>query len=114
MKKFIVIFMTPAAVLAKWAATDPAEREAAQSKMKGEWDAWMATHKNSILEIAGLGATKRITPDGTTDTKNDMMMYALMQAESQDAVAAMFVGHVHLQIPEATIEVMEAKSLLEN
>jgi hypothetical protein len=111
MKKFVVIFMAPAAVLAKWMDTPEAERKAAEEKMRGEWQTWMAAHKDAIVEIAGLGTTKRVSTGGVTDTKNDMMMYAVMQAESQDAVAAMLAGHVHLQIPEASIEIMAANPL---
>jgi len=108
MKKFVVMFLAPASVLEGWAHVGEEQRKAEETKMKNAWDAWIAAHKDAIVEIAGLGATKRINAEGTADIKNDMMLYAVMQAESQDAVAAMLAGHVHLQIPQASIEIMEA------
>jgi hypothetical protein len=111
MKKFIVMFMAPTAVLASWAQKDEAERKAAEAKMMSDWDAWIASHKDSILEIAGLGTNTRVTSQGSAEMKNDIMLYALVQADSKDTVTEMLKGHVHLQIPEAYIEVMGANAL---
>jgi hypothetical protein len=44
-------------------------------------------------------------------TKNDIMLYSVVQAESHDAAAKSFEGHPHLQIPQSSIEVMEIHSL---
>jgi hypothetical protein len=35
------------------------------------------------------------------------MLYAIVDAESHEAAAKTFEGHPHLQIPQASIEVME-------
>ena len=50
---------------------------------------------------------KRVTVQGPSDTKNDIMLYAIVEAESHQAAAKTFEGHPHLQIPQASIEVME-------
>jgi hypothetical protein len=34
-------------------------------------------------------------------------MYAIVQGDSQDAVAQAYLSHPHLQIPQSSIEVME-------
>ena len=36
MKKFLVLYLAPASVLADWAKTDPEKRKAAEDKMRGE------------------------------------------------------------------------------
>ncbi len=39
------------------------------------------------------------------------MLYAIVEADSHDAAAKSFVGHPHLGIPEASIEIMEIHPL---
>jgi predicted RecB family nuclease len=107
MKKFLVLFLTPVSVLDKWMETPEAERKEMEGKMKVEWESWMAAHKDAIVETpSGAGKTQTVSTNGVADTRNDVMMYAVVQAESHDAASGMFVGHPHLQIPQATIEVM--------
>ena len=43
--------------------------------------------------------------------KNDIMLYAIVEAETHEAAAKMFEGYPHLQIPQASIEVMEIHPL---
>ena len=60
---------------------------------------------------AGVGKTKAVTQKGTSDTKNDIMLYSVVQADSHEAAARSFAGHPHLQIPQSSIEVMEIHAL---
>ena len=60
---------------------------------------------------AGVGKTKRITSKGISDTKNNVMLYSIVEAESHEAAAKLFENHPHLQIPQASIEVMVINSL---
>ena len=55
--------------------------------------------------------TKFVKNGGTSDTKNDIMLYSVVQAESHEAAAKSFEGHPHLQIPQSSVEVMEIHSL---
>lgn len=111
MSKYLVLYRTPVSVLETWMQTNPEERKAAEEKMQTEWQAWMSKYSGQIIETAGAGKTKRVDTSGATDTKNDVMMYSLVEAESQDAATQMFVGHPHLGIPEATIDIMAANML---
>ena len=52
-----------------------------------------------------------MTAQGAADVRNDVMLYAVVQAESHDQAAQLFVGHPHLQIPQASIEIMETSPL---
>ncbi len=45
------------------------------------------------------------------DARNDIMMYQIVQANSADEAAKMFVGHPHFGIPQATIDVMPLKAM---
>jgi hypothetical protein len=108
MKKFLVTYLTPPSVIDEWKKTEPEKRKAAEDKMQGEWKKWMTDHKRMFADKgAGVGKTKSVTAKGTSDTKNDIMLYSIVDAESHEEAAKTFEGHPHLQIPQASIEVME-------
>ena len=72
----------------------------------------MSDHTRMFVDKgAGVGKTKCVTAQGTSDTKNDIMLYAIVEAESHEAAAKTFEGHPHLQIPQSSIEVMEINPL---
>lgn len=106
MKKFLIIYRTPVAVLEEWMSKPEAERKTEQEQMEAEWNQWMKDHSSLLKETAGAGSTKKVSKDGITDTKNDIMMFSFAEAESQEEVANAFVNHPHFSIPESTIEIM--------
>jgi hypothetical protein len=111
MKKFIALYLAPASVIEDWMKTDAETRKAAEQKMQAEWRAWMAQHDKMILGSEAGGKTKRVSPSGVADIKNDVMLYSFVEAESHEAAAKAFEKHPHLQIPQATIEVMEVRPM---
>src|SRR5262245_20938748 len=112
MKQFLVTYLAPASVIAEWKKTDPAQRREAETKMQAQWKKWMADNAKMFVNVgAGVGKTKLVNTRGTSDTKNDIMLYSVVQAESHEAAAKSFEGHPHLQIPQSSIEVMEIHSL---
>ena len=55
-----------------------------------------------------LGKTKKVNKEGVSDIRNEMGAFTVVQAESHEAAAQMFVGHPHYTIfPGDRIEVME-------
>lgn len=106
MTKYLVTYQMPHTGLDEWMKLPEEERKAQEQTMKNEWDAWMASHKDVITETAGVGKPKRITKEGITDARNDLMMYSFVEAESADAAAKIFENHPHFGIPGAWIEVM--------
>ncbi|HVY06531.1 MAG TPA: hypothetical protein VHB46_11195 [Burkholderiales bacterium] len=112
MKKFLVMYLAPVSVVDEWKKTDAQKRKAAEEKMQGEWMQWMGEHAGMFSDTGGgVGKTKRVTTAGTSDSRNDIMLYAIVQAESHAAAAKAFEHHPHLQIPQASIEVMEMNPL---
>jgi hypothetical protein len=112
MPKFLVTYLAPASVIDEWKKTDPEKRKAAEGKMQGEWKTWMSDHAKIFADNgAGVGKTKRVTAQGSTDTKNDIMLYAIIEAETHEAAAKFFERHPHLQIPQSSIEIMEIHAL---
>lgn len=104
--KFLVTYQMPHEGLDGWMALPEEERKAQELQMQSEWNAWMADHASVILETAGVGKPKRITAAGIEDSRNDIMMYSFIEAESLDAAAQLFVNHPHFGIPNGWIEVM--------
>ncbi|MEK7187518.1 MAG: hypothetical protein AAB691_01560, partial [Patescibacteria group bacterium] len=80
-------------------------------KMQKEWQEWAGKHKDMIKETAGAGATQKVTNEGVSQIKNDVMMYSMVEAESPEVVAKAFEHHPHLGIPGAWIEIMPANVL---
>jgi len=111
MKKFLAVFLgTPASVeRSGWNRLDPEKRKEQEAAGMKAWGGWMASHKAAIVESGGpLGKTKRVAPEGVSDTKNDMAGYVIVQAESHEAAARMFENHPHFAIfPGEAVEIME-------
>ncbi len=107
MAKFLVNYLAPASVIDDWKKKPAEERKAAETKMQSEWKQWMSDHSKMLADKgAGVGKTKRVDQKGTSDTRNDIMLYTIVEADSHDAAAKAFEGHPHLQIPQASIEIM--------
>jgi hypothetical protein len=99
--------MAPASVMEEWMKTDAATRKPAEEKMKGEWMKWMTDHGKMLADKgAGVGKTKRVNTEGVADIKNEIMIYAIVEAESHEAAADAFKNHPHLTIPQSSIEIM--------
>ena len=111
LKKFLVLYLVPTHVMADWAQTDPVTKQAAEQKMRGEWERWMGEHAGMIAVTEAAGATKAVTLNGIADTKNSIMLYSIVEAENHDIAAKIFADHPHLTIPESSIEVMAIRAL---
>ena len=110
-QKFLALYLIPASVMADWMKTDPETRKAAEQKMGGEWQAWMGAHGKMLALTEAAGKTKRVTADGVSDTKNEIMLYSIVEADSHEAAASAFKNHPHLQIPQSSIEVMAVRPM---
>jgi hypothetical protein len=111
LKKFLVLYLVPAEVLAGWGKTDPAARKPAEEKMRHEWDRWMSEHSDMITLTEAGGKTKAVTTGGITDTKNDIILYSVVQADRHETATKAFSDHPHLTIPQSSIQVMEVRPM---
>lgn len=109
--KYLVLYMAPAAGLEEWMKIDESVRKEQEKEMMAEWDAWMADHKGMFTTVAGAGKTKRVTKEGVADVKNDVMLYAIVEADSHETVSEVFKGHPHFGIPDAWIDIMPINPL---
>jgi hypothetical protein len=111
MKQFLAIYLGSAASAnkAQWDKLDEATRKRREQEGMKAWGDWMVANKSAVVTIGGpLGKTKRISPRGIEDTKNELAGYVVVQAESHQAAAKLFENHPHFAIfPGDSIEIME-------
>jgi hypothetical protein len=112
MKKFLVLYMIPPSVMDEWMRTPPETRKSEEDKLSSKIQAWMSSRSKLFSDPgAGLGRAMRVTQGSTSETRNALVMYAIVQGDSKEAVAKELQDHPHLQIPESSIEVMELFAL---
>jgi hypothetical protein len=90
---------------------DPAIRQPAEQKMQAAWGEWMSAHAGMTISTDAGGKTKRVTANGVSDVKNDIILCSLIEAESHEAAAKAFENHPHLQIPQSSIEIMSVRPM---
>ena len=105
MKKYFALYLVPSAVTAEWRKMTDEEK-----KKEGmeEWNKWMKDHQKNFADMGSpLGKTKKITAEGITDTKNDIIGYGIVKAESHEAAAKLFSDNPQMKIPGGSVEIME-------
>jgi hypothetical protein len=109
MKRFLAVYTGSAAARAKWDALPENDRKSREAAGMAAWHAWVAEHGNSIMEMGGpLGRTRKISSAGVADIRNNLAAFTVVQAESQEAAARLFLNHPHFTIfPGEGVEVME-------
>lgn len=111
MKKFMAIYTGNPAEFEKWqkAHSDPEKKKAAEKAGMDGWIQWGKTHEKVVVDHgAPLGKTKRVTKDGVKDIRNQIAGYTIVEAESHEAAAKMFLNHPHFTIfPGDGVEIME-------
>ena len=113
MKKFLAIYLGSAAALDKWKTLDEQTRKQKEKQGKEAWMNWVTANQKSIVDQGSpLGKTKRASPQGLSDTRNEMAAYTVVQAETHEAAAKLFENHPHFTIfPGDSVEIMECLPL---
>ncbi len=109
MKKYLAVFLGTPAAMDAYMAQDEATRKANDKAGMAAWMKWATDNEKSIQNMGSpLGKTKRVSKDGITDTRNELGAWTVVEAESQEAAAALFLNHPHFTIfPGEAVEVME-------
>jgi len=109
MKRFMAVYVGSPAAMSKWDKLSESDRKERQATGMKAWQDWMTKNHASIVENGGpLGKTKLADAKGITDVRNNLAAYVIVQAESQEAAAKMFLNHPHFTVfPGEAVEVME-------
>ena len=109
MKKFIAVYYGSAASMEQWSKLSEAAKADRQKEGIKIWAGW-AEQNSKLIKDPGnpLGKTKRVDTKGVTDTKNELTAYTIVEAETHEEAAQLFMNHPHFTIfPGDAIEVME-------
>ena len=109
MKRYLAVFTGTPEAMGAWEKLPEAERNRRMSQGIAAWHKWAADNASSIAEMGGpLSKTKRVTKAGVSDVRNNLGAFTVVQAESQDAAARLFLSHPHFTLfPGDGVEVME-------
>ena len=109
MKKFLAVYLGSASSMAKWKALDEAKRQQLEKAGIEAWQKWAKANEKAIVDDGSpLGKTKRISAQGIADTRNELAVWTVVEAESHEAAAKLFEKHPHFMIfPGDAVEVME-------
>jgi hypothetical protein len=112
MKEFLVLYLIPPSVMDEWMRTPPETRKSEEERMSRDIQTWMSSRSKMFSDPgAGLGRAVRVIQGSTSEARNALVMYAIVQGASKEAVSKVFQDHPHLRIPESSIEVMELFAL---
>ncbi|MES3036783.1 MAG: hypothetical protein V4736_02660 [Bdellovibrionota bacterium] len=111
MKRYMAIYLGSESeeAMKKWQSMDPVTRKAKDQEGMTAWMNWGVKYNANILDHgAPLGKTKHVSAKGISDTKNRMAAYTIVQAESHEEAAKIFLNHPHFTIfPGDSVEIME-------
>ena len=112
MRKFLAIYKGSALTEEQKKNAKPLNPEAQQAGMMA-WGSWVQKNQKLIVDMGSpLGKTKSVGPYGIKDTRNRDTAYVIIEAESHEAAAKLFLDHPHFSIfPGDSIEVMECLSM---
>lgn len=109
MPVFLAVFtMTPQS-LERFRAMPKADQDAVDAAGVPAWEDWERRNADVIRNRGGMvGKTTRVSRGGAIGpATNDLCGYVIVEAESAEAAAALFVDHPHVAIfPGDTIEIM--------
>ena len=99
--------------LAHYRAMEESVRKEKDAAGMSAWMKWATDNKKAITDMGSpVGKTKRIDKNGISDIKNEIGAYTVVEAESHEAAAKLFLNHPHFMIfPGDRVEVMECLSI---
>lgn len=102
MSKFMVLYRSSMSAQEQLANTTPEQMEAGMQA----WQAWADRVSYALVELGSpLAHTTHVGP-GAAST-DGVAGYSILEAGSADEVETILEGHPHLEMPGASIEVLE-------
>ncbi len=118
MEKFLAIYKGHAESLAhmQWNKLPQEEQQKRMQHGMASWGKWMQDHNARVNYVGGpLGKTLAVSKDGVAEAKNKDCGYVIVEAETHEEAAKMFLNHPHFSIfPGESVEIMECLPIPEN
>jgi hypothetical protein len=110
MPKFMALYVGSPEAFARsgWDKLDDATRKEREIAGMTAWGEWQEKNKvRAFDEGSPLGKTKRVDTKGVSDISNNVAGYIIVEADSHDAAAKLFLNHPHFSVfPGDAVEIM--------
>lgn len=108
MPRFLAVYTIRPEDIASFRSMPKAEQDAIDAIGVREWKAWEDRNAASILDRGGMvGKTVRATREGVGPAVNPVCGYLVLEAETADAAARLFLDHPHITVfPGDGVDVM--------
>jgi hypothetical protein len=104
MTKFMVLYRSSASAREQMASATP---EQAKAGMEA-WMNWAAKAGDAVVELgAPLAPTTEVGSGGPGAEASSISGFSILQADSIEVVTSLLDGHPHLDVPGASIAVLE-------
>lgn len=109
MKNFLAVFIGKNEAMTEWNKLSESEKKEREQKGMLAWQNWVQEHSKDIKFMGSpLGKTKLVNKKGTSDYKNELCAYTVVQAENHEAASKMFLNHPHFAIfPGDSVQILE-------
>jgi hypothetical protein len=99
MPRFLALYTMQPEDLARFRAMSKAEQDRIDSIGLPQWQEWEEKHAASIPNRGGMvGKTLRVGRTGIAPAVNQICGYLIVEAETIEAAAELFVGHPHITL----------------
>jgi hypothetical protein len=111
MKKFIVIYNSPASAMEQMQKASPEDMK----KGMEQWMAWAKKCGDGLVDMGTpLSGGQKISKSGSSPSEKNVVGYSILQAENMEGAKALLEGHPHLEWANGCeIEVHESMPLPE-
>lgn len=108
MAHYLAVLTMTRADLAKFRAMPKEEQDAVDAKGLPLWKEWEERNAAFLPDLGGMvGKTVRVSREGIAPAVNDICGYVVVEADSIEAAAEIFVDHPHITtFPGDGIDIM--------
>ena len=108
MPRFLAVYTMKSEDFASFRNMPKADQDAVDAVGVKQWAAWEEKNAASILDRGGMvGKTTRVTREGVAKAANPFCGYLVVEAESADAAARLFLDHPHITVfPGDGVDIM--------
>lgn len=108
MPYFLAVYTIKPDAVARFRALPKFEQDAVDARGLPLWEDWEKRNAAALVNKGGMvGKTIRVTTSGIAPATNDFCGYAVVEAESAEAAAQLFVDHPHITVfPGHSVDIM--------
>lgn len=108
MPRFLAVYTMKPEDFAAFRSLTKAEQDAIDAEGVPRWVAWKTGNAAAIVDRGGMvGKTTRVTKAGVTEARNPLCGYLIVEAETAEAAARLFLDHPHLTVfPGDGVDIM--------